>query len=443
MFGFLSPNRCAASSRPYRQAYARLCRFQKLIYGAESLFLLSYEAVFLYLLTVDSGAIPAPADDEVMCCRLRRRGLTLNDEDAEVAKFCVAFGVLLARVKLEDDWRDEKSWLAGLLKWRLRKRFVDNAIHLDAFDSRLGPTVAEAIEHHLRLERQPGTIALREYVAPTGDAFAAVFAAACGVCPKVERSLLKEVGRSLGTAIVAFDAAVDWERDRRRGSYNPLRAQAEVDAAFAFSLEQLSVAGWICNDSLAGSLAQEVIQYAIQRVQIARDFHRDPPRSSDRITPRREWRRKLQPLWGIPLTSRAGFCDCDCGCDGCGGGCDLPCSDCETACGDGGAHGGTPCRTGCCDCCVLCDCCVPERKRQSSKLGAKSPNSLQPRLPGNQGSLLGKLGMTTTALAPAGFVLIGDKQHPAKSESGFILLGTKVEVMREEAFGVVVRRIAD
>jgi hypothetical protein len=443
MFGFLSPDRCAASSRKYRQAYARLCRFQKLIYGAESLFLLSYEAVFLYLLTVDSGAIPPPADDEVMCCRLRRRGLTLNDEDAEVARFCVAFGVLLARVKLEDDWRDEKSWLAGLLKWRLKKQFVANAAYLDAFDSRLRPAVAEAVEQHLRLERQPGRIALPEYVAPTGNAFAAVFMAASGVCPTVERSLLKEVGRSLGSAIVAFDAAVDWQRDRRRGSYNPLHAQEDVDAAFAFALEQLSVAGWICNDSLTGSLAQEVIQYAIQRVQVARDFHRDPPRSSDQITPRRRWRRTEQPLWGIPLTSRAGFCDCDCGCDGCGGGCDLPCSGDAVACGDGGAQGGAPCRTGCCDCCVLCDCCVPDRKRKSSKLGAKSPSSLLTSLPGNQASLLNKLGRTTTALTPAGFVLIGDKQHPAKCESGFILLGADVEVMREEAFGVVVRRIAD
>jgi hypothetical protein len=53
MFGFL---RAQPRDKLYRQIYAGCCSFQHREFGIESLPLLSYEAVFLYLLAADAVA---------------------------------------------------------------------------------------------------------------------------------------------------------------------------------------------------------------------------------------------------------------------------------------------------------------------------------------------------------------------------------------------------
>jgi hypothetical protein len=121
MFGFL---RASRDQIAYRQAYARCCSFQHLYFGVESLVFLSYEAVFLYLCSADSGMHPGPPADAPTCCRLRTSRRLTQAADAEVARFCAAFGLLLGAIKLEDDVRDERSWAARLAYWRLGKRMA-------------------------------------------------------------------------------------------------------------------------------------------------------------------------------------------------------------------------------------------------------------------------------------------------------------------------------
>ena len=54
MFGFLRPR---PQSDDYRRAYARLCVHQRQRLGLRSLPFHSYEAVFLYQLALDAGAV--------------------------------------------------------------------------------------------------------------------------------------------------------------------------------------------------------------------------------------------------------------------------------------------------------------------------------------------------------------------------------------------------
>ena len=172
MFGFLRGNR---SDLTYRQIYAGCCSFQQREYGIASLAFLSYEATFLYLLAVDSGAAPAPKEDEVTCCRLRRHGADIHSVEEDKARFCSSLALLLAAVKLDDDIADDKSLLARLARWKLGSR-IDAAV---GYIESLAPDIRERIDGHLAdhaaLERRGSAFELNEYVRPTAAAFGDLF----------------------------------------------------------------------------------------------------------------------------------------------------------------------------------------------------------------------------------------------------------------------------
>ncbi len=445
MFGFLKPSRHSLSYRRYRQAYARVCRFQKLAYGTESLLFLSYEAVFLYLLAVDSRSIPAPGDDEVTCCRLRTRGCQHSDADAAVARFCAAFGLLLTQTKLVDDVRDRRSLAARWMLWRLKRRMVANDHYLRSLDPELSPAVEAAIERHLLLERQHTAIDIEQYAQPTADAFAAVFRGAASLLPELDAEWLQRAGGHLGTAIIAFDCAVDWARDRRTGQFNPLADQAAVRNALSVTGRSISELGWMCNDDLSGTLAADVLRGMVSRLATVRSRLEKQCVPPLVVTPVAKRVRSGQPLrratrW-LAATGRAGFCDCDCVCNGC----DCPCAGCD--CGGGAEEAGSGCPSCgnhehasawlCCLPCEFCGDCLPcdrPEKKNKTKAATAAGQTVDESY-----SVVGKVATVATPLTPIGMVRIEGQEYAAKSESGMVKAGETVQVIREEVFGVVVR----
>jgi hypothetical protein len=84
---------------------------------------------------------------------------------------------------------------------------------------------------------------MEAYTEPTSFAFGYVF----GLLARLpglaaQQETLVTVGRRLGAALLAFDCAVDWRRDRRRGEFNPLPDEAAVPAALHFAQERLAEA---------------------------------------------------------------------------------------------------------------------------------------------------------------------------------------------------------
>lgn len=172
MFGFL---RGAACDPVCRQVYAGCCAYQRRHFGFESLPFLSYEAVFLYLFAVDVGESAGPTPSARSCCRLGTRR-DVCDLTPELAEFCASFGLLLASIKLDDDVRDDRSWLAAWARWRLKRRFERLRAYFTQLDPHFERRMAAVLDAHEQNEQGRTTFSsLAEYARPTASGFAYLF----------------------------------------------------------------------------------------------------------------------------------------------------------------------------------------------------------------------------------------------------------------------------
>jgi hypothetical protein len=238
MFGFLNPR---PHSWAYRRAYARLCQHQRRSYGMLSLPFHSYEAVFLYQCALDAGAFSAGVLPHVRCCKLAAPGSLPREPDAAVGRFCASVALLLGSIKLEDDVRDARGLPARIARWLLRKRIARARGYFARLDPRFHKNIEQLIGDHHAMEAAGVPVPLDRYAEPTALSFGYVF----GLMARLrgledQRELLAALGRHLGEAIIAFDCAVDWKRDRRRGEFNPLADEDAVADALLRSADRLA-----------------------------------------------------------------------------------------------------------------------------------------------------------------------------------------------------------
>lgn len=238
MFGFLSPH---PHSDDYRRAYARLCVHQRRRFGVRSLPFHSYEAVFLYQLALDAGAVDPGCLPNRRCCKLGARENVAASADAEAGMFCASFAVLLASIKLDDDIRDSGSVVARFARFALKNRIGRAKRNLRKYDPRFDATVAGFVAEHHRLEQPGRAVTLEEYVEPTAKAFGYLFGLYAVAIHKPEhRETFHSIGQHVGRAIIAFDCAADWHRDRRRGEFNPLPDEPAVERALECCWHQMN-----------------------------------------------------------------------------------------------------------------------------------------------------------------------------------------------------------
>lgn len=264
MFGMLSP---ARHSLAYRATYARCCQHHRRVNGISALPWLSYEAVLLYQVAADAGAVRVTDLPQVRCCKLRP--LPAKTDDRDVGTFCAHMGSLLASIKVSDDRRDGGGLRSRLLGWLYRRRFAASRAYFRRFDSNFEARVEGFVRDHLRLERPGVPIDLTDYTGPTGAAFGYVFALMARLlATQGHEGLLRSLGERIGAAIIAFDCAADRDRDRRRGDFNPLPDGPEaIQIALALSGEKLRLARCLCEDAFGpGSLAAQTLRGVSDRV---------------------------------------------------------------------------------------------------------------------------------------------------------------------------------
>jgi hypothetical protein len=245
MFGLMNPGR---QDTTFRRAYARCCQHQRRAYGLTSLGFLSYESALLYLFALDAGTLSPDDLPNFTCCRLRSLPSHTPLAERQVASFCAALGLLLASLKVSDDVRDGRSLAARMARWLLRRRFRAAYDYFERLDEGFAGRVDGFVADHLTLEKPGRPVPLADYTRPTANAFGYVFGLAARL-PGLEarQELLCRLGQHVGAAIIAFDCAVDWPRDQRRGHFNPLPdGEESAAAALAYSRQRLTQAALEC-----------------------------------------------------------------------------------------------------------------------------------------------------------------------------------------------------
>ena len=430
MFGFLRlANQRTNDHQRYRQLYAAFCAHHRARHGVAASLLLSYEAIFLLQLAIDAGATSPPSAVTPTCCKLRSDPSNRWGIDRSLADYCSDFGMLLVRIKIDDDVRDSGKLTSKIAASIFRKPIHRSGVALERVLPNLSVVTRQIVDRHLQMEKnRTSSISIDAYAAPTADGFAMLFGgfAKCSTPLHREQQTLEKIGAAIGGAIIATDCCTDLARDRKTGDFNPLKNQSDFKEARHFALGCLSTAGFLCHQLAATGETQlnclQKISTLIlsQRFEMVRDLAYPHSQTTGPAIARRSLR--SDALHGL----RAGDCDCG-GCDAC---CDIGCAG-DVCCSPdaGNCH---HCGFGCpCPCDAACD-----DGRKTNKTAPDKPFVADKKTE----TMVGQNGVVVASLSPTGVIEIDGTEHPAKSESQFIDAGVQVRVIEHAAFGLIVRK---
>ena len=216
MFGYVKPvvsEMLVREHEFYKATYCGICRAMKKHTGVLSNVTLSYDSVFLALirmLYIPDGDFKAEQRRCIAHPTKKRPMLTENSALEYTAK---AFAVL-TYYKLKDDIADEE----GLKKLGVTAvKPIVSVANSKASLATLSEIVADRLDKITALERAKCE-SVDAPAALFGDLLGEIFAYGLS---EGERLVPYEVGCHLGRFIYAADAAEDYEKDRKSGSYNP------------------------------------------------------------------------------------------------------------------------------------------------------------------------------------------------------------------------------
>lgn len=213
MFGYVLPNQKKLTGEQlarYQSCYCGLCRALGDRHGMTARTALTYDMTFLVLL-LSSLYEPEEERGEGRCAihPAKLRPYWRN----EITNYAADMNLALACYNSLDNWRDDRS-LTGLAGYRMLRR------RCEGLRGRY-PRQLRAIEYSLDQLAK-----LEESRTGGPDEAAGCFGTLMGelfVLREDRWSVsLRRMGAALGRFIYLLDALDDLERDRRRGSYNPL-----------------------------------------------------------------------------------------------------------------------------------------------------------------------------------------------------------------------------
>ena len=217
MFGYVKPvvgELLVKEHEFYKATYCGICRAMKKHTGLFSNITLSYDSVLLALvrmLSVPDGEIGA---------KMRRCGAhplkkrcMLNENEA--TRFTAKAFAILTYYKLKDDLSDDEKLLKRTLA-RIAKPVMRHAVK-KAKEPSVAEIIADKLEKINQLEKAK-TPSVDEPARLFGELLGGIFAH--GLDGAV-RTVNYEFGLALGKFIYAADAAEDYDKDLKSGSYNP------------------------------------------------------------------------------------------------------------------------------------------------------------------------------------------------------------------------------
>ena len=214
MFGYININGSGLteeSKKAYQAYYCGLCRQLKADCGTKGQMLLSYDLTFLIVLL--TGLYELENKEMEFTCPVhptKRRKAAIN----EATEYAADMNLILAYHNLADDWKDDRSYAKKALVKILDKDYARIVAKY--------PRQAKALEHYMQqmeiLERQKESN-LDLVSGLSGEMLGEIF------CWKedVWTEELKTLGFYMGKFIYLMDAYEDFEKDKKKNSYNPLK----------------------------------------------------------------------------------------------------------------------------------------------------------------------------------------------------------------------------
>ena len=251
MFGYVIANGAAltqAQETRYRGCYCGLCRALKERHGNLSRLTLTYDMTFLILLL---GGMYEPREESgsARCAvhPLRARSWWRS----RFTDYAADMNIALAYHNCLDDYRDDKT-LLSLGEARLLRRHY-------ALVRERWPRQCAAIEQGMEALSD-----LEQKASPDPDAAANRFGVLLGEIFAADGSepvwtpRIRAFGEKLGKFLYMMDACVDLERDRKKGSYNPLALMNPVPS----EEEREAILHMLIGESAAAFEALPIVQDA-------------------------------------------------------------------------------------------------------------------------------------------------------------------------------------
>lgn len=213
MFGYVICNRQGLDEKElqrYQKMYCGLCRTLKKEFGQWERFALNFDMTFLALFL---SALYEPEEREkeflCVCHPFHKKRQTENI----FMEYAAAMTIALSYYKCLDDWKDErkkKSYLYG----RLLKKSYEKV--RQKYPRQCG-AIEDSLSRLSQIEKDPDG-AVDDAVNCSGRMMSELFV----YKEDFWSGGLRHFGYELGRFIYLMDAAMDYEKDKETGNYNPI-----------------------------------------------------------------------------------------------------------------------------------------------------------------------------------------------------------------------------
>ncbi len=211
MFGYIICNKTQLTKEDaerYQSLYCGLCRVLMEKYGQMSRFCLSYDMTFLILL-LSSLYEPEEMRREIRCAvhPIHRRTIV----DHAIVEYAADMSILLMYFQCMDDWTDEKN----VLRYQYAKYLEPYLEEIRNAYPRQFSRVQTKTQEIAALEKKTGNLS-DQITRCSGELVSELFV----YKEDYWSGTLRMFGYELGRFIYLMDAVIDYEKDRKTGSFN-------------------------------------------------------------------------------------------------------------------------------------------------------------------------------------------------------------------------------
>ncbi len=233
MFGYVSANpqmMTEAETNRYRAMYCGLCRCLGQRHGQLSRISLTYDMTFLIIFL---GGMYEPREQEERFRCIVHPKDTHTAITTPITQYAADMNILLAYLNCMDNWKDDRNF-AALLGSRAFKKGYEQARERYP---RQWEVISREMSELMKLEAarcQNPELPANCFGRLLGELF---------VYDEKDRFAreLRQYGYFLGKLVYLYDACMDFERDRKCGSYNPLAVSGVTELSGAEVRQMLTV----------------------------------------------------------------------------------------------------------------------------------------------------------------------------------------------------------